>query len=128
MGFDPLAQAVNIVSDGQRRPGEHLQLSQGGIALGLTRGQRLPPHVLCFLRQEEDGLPPFGDLSGQFDVLGPQRREQHRNAFADRMIDELERLTQSAALAGGQWNRVDLLDARRRSPIIAETLSLGTSQ
>ena len=89
-------------------PAIHLELAQRGIALGLAGGQRLAPHVLRLLGQVEDRLPALGDLGGQLDVLGPQRGHQYRNAFADRLIDQLERLAESGALVGGQRDGVVL--------------------
>jgi hypothetical protein len=63
---------------------------------------------LRLFRQIEDRLPALGDLGGQLDVLRPERGDEYRNAFPHRIIDELERLTQSGALVGWQRDGVVL--------------------
>ena len=67
------------------------------------------PHTSsAFSGIEEHRLPALGDLGGELDVLRAQRGDRDRNAFADRMIDQLQRLAQTGAPVGGQRNLVVL--------------------
>src|SRR5271166_2135618 len=56
----------------------------------------------------EDRLPALGDLGGEFDVLRAQRRDCYRNAFAHRVIDELEGFAQTRAAIRGQRDLIVL--------------------
>jgi hypothetical protein len=104
--FDEFAQPFDVFTDRQSRARVYLKVSQSGVALSQTGGQRLTPHLLSLFRQVEDRLPALGEFGGQLDVLRPQRCDKYRDAFAHRRIDELERFAQSGALVGGQRDRV----------------------
>ena len=106
MRLHDFPQRLDVFADGQGRAGEDLEVAQRRVALRLTGGQCLAPDILRLLRQEEDRLPSLGDLGGQLDVLGAQRGDQDGNAFADRLIDQLQRLAQAGALLGRQRDRV----------------------
>ncbi|CPU49577.1 Uncharacterised protein [Mycobacteroides abscessus] len=79
-----------------------LEVAQCRVALGLTLGQGRAPHVIGLLGQEEDGLPAFGDLGGERDVLGAERRDQYRDAVAHRVVDQLQGLAEAGALLRGE--------------------------
>jgi hypothetical protein len=50
--------------------------------------------------------PAVRDRRRQLDVPGPERRHVHRDAFADRMIDQLQRLAESGPEPLGQRDLV----------------------
>src|SRR5882757_4597094 len=70
---------------------------------------------------EERRQPPFGNLRGEFDVLGTDRRNDDGDAFADRSIDQLQWLAQPRAPTGGERDRVvlTLVDQRFPPPYLA---------
>ena len=106
--FRPSQSVVDVVADGQRSADHDVERSQCRIALGIPGPQRLAPHLVGLLGIEEHRLPALGDLGGQLDVLRAQRRDRDRNAVADRMIDQLQRLAEAGAPVGGQRNLVVL--------------------
>ena len=78
------------------------------VAFGGAGAQRLTPDLVGLLRGEEHRLPALGDLGGQLDVLGAQCGDRDRDAFADRVIDELQRLAQAGPAVGRQRDLVVL--------------------
>ena len=78
-----------------------VQRAECGIPFCFARGQRLTPDRVCLLGMEEHRLPALGDLGGQLDVLGAQRRDSNREPFAHWMIDELQRLAQPCPRSAG---------------------------
>src|SRR3712207_8812144 len=55
-----------------------------------------------------DALPIFlRDLGGELDVLRAERGQQHRDALADRGVDQLERLSETGALLDRKSTRLN---------------------
>src|SRR6202012_1755086 len=78
------------------------------IPLRRTGPQRLTPHRVGVLWMKENRLPALGDLGGELYILGSQRSNRNRNTFAHRVVDELQRLTQSRSAVLGQRDLVVL--------------------
>lgn len=70
--------------------------------------RRASPHVVGLLWEVEHRLPAFGDLGGQFDVLGAQGGDGDRNALTHRVVDQVQGLAQPGATVGGQRQLVVL--------------------
>ena len=60
-------------------------------------GHRVAPDRAGLLRQVEDRHPGFGQLGGDRDVLRADGGQGDRDALADGMVDQLERLAQPGA-------------------------------
>jgi hypothetical protein len=92
---DQVAQAGHVVADGQRRARDHVQRTQRGVTERASLGQRAAPHRGGPLRQVEDRFPGLGQLGGERHVLRADGGQRDRDALADRVVDQLERLAQT---------------------------------
>lgn len=108
MWFHELAQRFHVLADGEGGAGEHLEFAERRVAAGPAGRECVAPDVVRAFGQEEDRLPALGDLRGQLHVLRAEGGQQHRNAFAHRMIDQLQRFAEAGAALGGQRHPVVL--------------------
>ena len=126
---------MHVVADRQRHAGVDVERAERRVAPGRPGAQRLAPHLGGLLRQVERRLPALGELGGERHVLRPDRGDGDRDAVPDRVVDQLERLAEAGALAGGsgtvKWRPVYSSGSRRQTrrqiSIVSRVLPIGAS-
>ena len=113
---DQVAQAGHVVADGKRRARDHVQRTQRRVAERAPLCQGAAPHRGGPLRQVEDRLPGLGELGGERHVLRADGGQGDRDALADRVVDQLERLAQTAAPIQRQLVVLALVGQRLAAP------------
>ena len=88
--LDLVEGALHVVVDDHRHGG-------GDLEVLVADAHGVLVHVHHAVRREEHGNPAVADLRAHGDVLRPFRAQVHRNAFAHRVQDELQRLAEAGA-------------------------------
>jgi hypothetical protein len=92
-----VAQVSHVLQlpDGDVAAGADLKRAQRRVALSRASGEGRPEYPGRLLRQVEQRQPAVGDLGGELKVLLAERGDVDRDSRPDRVVDQLEGLTQA---------------------------------
>ena len=97
-----LAGHFLVVGDAEAAASGHLEWTERGVTFGLSSFKIGAPNLVGPLGKEVHRQPAVGEFGGEFHILGTERCQVDRDVFAERMVDQLERLAEPRALILGQ--------------------------